>query len=60
MVCGSPNFRLHGRLSMPVSAFLLSGVVLGFTANFAKLFLPHIHRTYCLYGVVGTPKHIRR
>jgi len=35
--------------TVSVTAFLLSGVVLGFTANFASLFLPHIRRTHRLY-----------
>lgn len=41
---------------MSVSAFLLSAAVLGLAANFARLFLPHIHRMYCLCHVVGTPE----
>ncbi|KAJ8595983.1 hypothetical protein M405DRAFT_806219 [Rhizopogon salebrosus TDB-379] len=40
------------RLLGYVSAFMLSGVVLGFTANFARLFLPHILRDFVIFALV--------
>ncbi|KAG2152255.1 hypothetical protein BD769DRAFT_1648725 [Suillus cothurnatus] len=33
-------------------AFLLSSVVLGFTANFARLFLPHINHDFTIFALV--------
>ncbi|OAX43483.1 hypothetical protein K503DRAFT_140288 [Rhizopogon vinicolor AM-OR11-026] len=43
---------MHMRFVGYVSAFLLSGAVLGLTGNFARLFLPHIHRDFTIFALI--------
>lgn len=40
------------RLIGYVTVFLLSGAVLGFAANFARLFLPHINRDFTMFALI--------
>lgn len=42
------NMRRIGYLT----AFVLSAVVLGFTANFARLFLPHINHDFTIFALI--------
>jgi len=40
------------RLFVYIAIFLSSGTVLGFAANFAKLFLPHLHPDFTIFALI--------
>ncbi|KJA30264.1 hypothetical protein HYPSUDRAFT_32413 [Hypholoma sublateritium FD-334 SS-4] len=42
----------NNRLGFYVAVFILSGTVLGLAANFASIFLPHLHNNFIIFALV--------